>query len=153
MLRHYIIAIVFSLLLIPAIPASAEFYQYVDSKGITHFTDNISTIPTEYQSQLEQHEEIILLPEEDSDIDKLTSERKILLDKKEALNKKFETLAAEKKELENTKGDMKDEASVARYNDSIRAMNEKIKQYKAEEKRFKAEIERYNKLIEPLTTE
>jgi len=195
MSQHFKIAIVCSLLLMITIPSSAEFYQYVDSKGITHFTDSISTIPTEYKSQLERHPKIISLQKEsvyietddseagiqdfffetdnqtyddtaiatDSDfteskpialksaekakysgISKLVPERKILIDKKQALNKKFEMLAAEKQQLEKNKGDMRNEESIARYNKRVKKMNEKIKLYKKEEKRFKTEIEIYN---------
>lgn len=66
MLRHFKIAGACLFLLFFSIPASAEFYQYVDSKGITHFTDNISTIPTRYQSQLTRHHETVTFPDENS---------------------------------------------------------------------------------------
>ncbi len=62
--EYFKITIVCSLLLFLAIPSSAEFYQYVDSKGITHFTDKISTIPTRYQSQLESRLARNTLPNE-----------------------------------------------------------------------------------------
>ncbi|MBC2714656.1 MAG: DUF4124 domain-containing protein [Desulfobacteraceae bacterium] len=197
MIGHFKIAIVCSLLLILAIPASAEFYQYVDTNGITHFTDNVLTIPTEYRSQLERHPEIVTIPEENpyaeytaadssdtdfteeepfmlepetapveegidissekiakpSGITKLVAERKILQDKKEALNKKFEMLMAEKQQIENSKGDMKDEASAAQYNERVREMNVKIQQYKEEEKRFKLELDKFNASIKPPETE
>lgn len=61
----YHIAVLFSLLLlIVPWPAAAEFYQYVDSKGITHFTDNPSTIPPQYQSQIDDHQEVFKNREE-----------------------------------------------------------------------------------------
>ncbi len=42
------------LLCFQAIPTSAEIYKYIDDNGIIHYTDNLTTIPSEYRSQLEQ---------------------------------------------------------------------------------------------------
>ncbi len=38
-------------------PASAELYKYVDQKGIVHYTDTKSTIPSQYLPQIETYEE------------------------------------------------------------------------------------------------
>jgi len=45
MSKYFIIAIFSLLPLIIGLPATAEFYQYVDGNGITHLTDNPTTIP------------------------------------------------------------------------------------------------------------
>jgi len=163
------------LLLILSLPATAEFYEYVDNKGITHFTDNRSTIPPQYQSQIEQYGEKVSrqrLTKKDfprktgnapsvdvrSDIDdelaakpaeisKLAEKQKILLDKKQALNKKFELLMTEKQALEKRRETITDKREIVRHNIRVREINQKIRKFKKEEKGFKSEIERYNELI------
>ena len=51
-------AISLLLFIAAAQPVSAEFYKYVDSRGITHFTDTFSTIPPQYQAQIARHADI-----------------------------------------------------------------------------------------------
>jgi len=161
---YFKIAIISSLLLIYAIPSSAEFYQYVDNKGITHFTDKVSTIPAKYQLQVGSHHKTITIPKESHypeyekihpskiklkipKITKLLAQKNMLLKQKKVMNQKFETLMAEKQQIESSKGNMKDEESMARYNKRVKEMNKKIRQYKDEEKRFKLKIGKFNKSI------
>jgi len=169
MLGYFKIAIVCSVLVFSAIPSSAEFYQYVDSKGITHFTDKFSTIPAKYQSQVDRHhEEIITLPEEvpypeymepheikskTPKISGLKTEKSVLLDKKKAMNQKFEMLMAEKQEIESSKENVADKEDIIIYNRRVKEINKKIRQYKEEENRFQSEIERYNESITYLIAE
>ena len=90
-------------------PVSAEFYKYVDSRGITHFTDTFSTIPPQYQAQIARHADIsppleIMQTKKNQrspapvpgEISELAIKQQRLLDKKEILNKKYEVLMAEK---------------------------------------------------------
>ena len=43
-----------ALLLIGALPAAAEMYKYIDSKGRMHFTQDIGQVPPEYRNQVER---------------------------------------------------------------------------------------------------
>ena len=38
-------------------PVSAEFFKYVDKNGVTHFVDDLSKIPTEYQDARQSYQE------------------------------------------------------------------------------------------------
>lgn len=168
--EYFKITIVCSLLLFLAIPSSAEFYQYVDSKGITHFTDKISTVPTQYQSQLERHHARNTLPnglpypeyEENQPAEikskapklaTLSSEKSRLLDQKKILDQGFEILLAEKQRIESNKSTMQDKESILTYNKKVKEINEKIQLYKKDENRFISELERYNESIDFLLAE
>lgn len=170
MLGYFKFVIVCSLLLIFAIPAYAEFYQYVDSKGITHYTDKISTIPATYLSQLQIRYERITLPEElpypeyeetqpaaikskTPKIAKLRSEKNRLLDQKKRMDIGFEVLIAEKQQIESRKDNRQDKESILTYNKKVQEINKQIQLYKKEEKRFIIELESYNKSIVPLTVD
>jgi hypothetical protein len=164
-----------SLSLVPfiaVISAGAELYHYVDNKGITHCTDNISTIPDQYASQIEFHRKAIsshdenkalLNPDESventgkkiggpSERAKLIAEKKRLISKKTALDQKFESLTAEKNEIGNNK-DLTDENSIALYNARVKLINQKIRQYKQEEENFIAELTTYNNAVTRLETQ
>jgi len=90
-------------------------------------------------SKINQKDESIILA-------KLESNRKLLSNKKKALNKKFMSLMKEKQEIENSV-DEDDEKSVQKYNENVKKLNLKIKLYKKEKKFLQAEIERYNDAI------
>jgi len=55
--RMALLCLIFSVLL--AVPASATCYRYVDDKGIAHYTDDFSTIPEQYQLQIEPDPEFV----------------------------------------------------------------------------------------------
>jgi hypothetical protein len=76
----------------------------------------------------------------------LQTTRKLLAEKKESLNKKFQTLIKEKQEIENSV-DEDDEKSVIKYNENVKKLNIKIKQYKKHKKILQAKIEKYNDTI------
>jgi hypothetical protein len=84
----------------------------------------------------------------DMDLAKLIERRTILADKKEALNKEFDTLMKERQRLDAGKNNLKDPASIDQYNQDVKELNEKIKRYKEKERALKEEIEHYNEAIE-----
>jgi len=191
------LAIMSLLLFIFAIPSSAEFYQYIDNKGITHFTDKISTIPATYQPQVNREHKRNSLPEElpypehaDNDlkesdgqsitaatfsagigstektavqkmqqlpakipskipiIKELQLEKSRLLEQKKVLEQKFDMLMAEKQQIENRKGDLKNKENILLYNQNVKKVNKRIRLYREEENHFMEELARYNKSIE-----
>lgn len=165
MRRHLKIVILGGLLLILAVPATAEFYEYVDNKGITHFTDNRSTIPPRYQSQIEQYADIVpgqsgmgkgssRKPDDTSSVDghsniadELAEKHTLLLNKKQALNKKFEMLMTEKQALEKRRETITDKRGRVRHNLRVREVNQKIRKFKISEKQFLNEINNFNTAV------
>ena len=162
---YFNIAIMFSVVLILAVPSHAEFYQYVDNKGIIHYTDNISTIPAAYQSQVGQRHETNKLPPsvpypefekkapvelKTTSIENYQTRKSKLLDKMKALDNRFEQLVAEKQHVEQSKKDADNKENIIRYNQRVREVNEKIRRYRQEEKLLMAEIQEFNESIGPL---
>jgi len=94
--------------------------------------------------------EIIAEEDENLKLARLQSIRESLAEKKEALNKTFLRLMAEKQALEDNVNE-DDEKSVLEYNKKVKRLNIKIKQYKNEKKRLQAKIEEYNATIRQST--
>ncbi|PIP39285.1 MAG: hypothetical protein COX19_08145 [Desulfobacterales bacterium CG23_combo_of_CG06-09_8_20_14_all_51_8] len=164
MSRNHPLACACLLLISAALPASAEFYQYVDSKGIVHYTDTLSTIPSIYQSHVTQPQQAPVLPGEkiiretgpsasQEDLEEWAATQKNLLEEIEALNRKHKLLTAEKERIENIRADMTDKADIIVYNQKVKGINAKIRKFKEEEKRLMAGIEKYNASLKPLTAE
>ena len=153
-------AISLLLFIAAAQPVSAEFYKYVDSRGITHFTDTFSTIPPQYQAQIAQHADIsppleIMQTKKPAvpapvpgEISELAIKHQRLLDKKEILNKKYEVLMAEKQALENSRQTIESETEIIAYNTRVQQINKKIKWFKIEENQFMTELDQFNRFID-----
>jgi len=149
-------AVIGMLLLFAAAPAMAEFYEYVDARGITHFTDTFSTIPPQYQSQIARRADISVprktkrpdapaaIPDE---ISELAEKQQTLLNKKEKLEKKFEMLMAERQALEKNRQTIKGETHIITHNTRVQKINKKIEQFKIEENQFMTELDQFNRVI------
>jgi outer membrane biosynthesis protein TonB len=88
---------------------------------------------------------------QDAETKKLIDNRKTILEKKGDLDKKFDALIEEKKQLEAGRENLDDEKGIQEYNKNVKRLNEKIKKYKADEDTLRLEIENYNESIKPKT--
>ncbi len=157
-------------LLLFSISASAEYYKYIDKDGNVHYTDDLTAVPENQRTDINEYNEIqsnvvdrqkdenkanapeTLIEEKQSEAKQNTydfSEMKKQLDrKKEALNKEYKTLMDEKKQFQEDKNKLKSRTAAKKYNNSVSKFNEKIEDYKRRKKEFDAEVEKYNSQVE-----
>jgi uncharacterized membrane-anchored protein YhcB (DUF1043 family) len=146
--------------------ASAEFYRYVDEKGNVHYTDDLSTVPKDQQSEIYEYNESLnitndnqkdeqnsLGPQHSSEEKQVRNqdeaaelaEIKRELDRKKAeLEKEYQALAKEKEQIAKDKKKVRNRIAAKKQNKIISEYNERVKDYEARKKIFNAEVEQYN---------
>jgi hypothetical protein len=157
-------------LLLFSISASAEYYKYIDKDGHVHYTDDLTAVPENQRTDINEYNEI-----QSSDVDRQKdenavkppdtsiekkqsetkqdefdfSEMKKQLDlKKEALNKEYETLMDEKKQFQQDKDKLSSKTAARRYNKAVSEFNGRLEDYQQRKKEFNAEVERYNDQVQ-----
>lgn len=148
----------FSVLLF-CLPASAQFYRYVDEQGVVRFTDDLDKIPEKQRSKVTSFEESksknvpseSLQQEENKGSDNApTAER---------FNKKIEELEGKRRQLDAEykalmekkeaiiKMDKKTRVGIIKYNETITKLNEEIQIYENKRLAFDKEVEAHNEMI------
>jgi peptidoglycan hydrolase CwlO-like protein len=153
-----------------SISASAEYYKYIDKDGNVHYTDDLTAVPENQRTNINEYNEIQSnVTDSQKEQDKVKppdasieekqagtndgtfdfSEMKKGLDrKKEELNKEYEALMDQKKQLQEEKGKLRNRTAAKKYNNSVLEYNEKIEDYQKRKKEFDAEVESYNNQVE-----
>lgn len=137
------IALTGLLLFIFTTPVRCEYYQYVDQKGVKHFTDNISQIPEDQRKNLNIYQSI-KSPEKEPAAEpdnKMTAES--LTIQRAELDKKYNDLIAKKQKLE----DQKKEINETRYNELVNELNREIRQYQIENDTYKDLVIQFNNKV------
>jgi exonuclease VII large subunit len=159
-------------LLVLSLPlwASAEFYRYIDENGNIHYTDDLSTVPenqqsdiyeygesqrNEYDNQENEQSAVKSKPlfeekqtQDQNETDDLTETKRRLDRKKEEFDKEYKALMQERARIAKDNKNLKSRSAAKKYNKSISKFNEKIADYETRKKVFDAEVEEYNARVQ-----
>jgi len=158
--------LIFLILMSFSMSASAEFYRYVDEKGNVHYTDDLSMVPknqqtdiyeyTESQSntddnQEDEQKELKSQPLtkekqtwDQDEANDLTEIKRSLDRKKQEFDKEYKALMKEKEQIAKDKKKIRSSIVAKKHNKIISKFNEKIEDYERRKKVFNAEVEKYN---------
>ena len=160
-------------IIVTALPVFAEYYQYRDSSGNVRFTDNLYEVPADQRSEIKTYESVQreALPDSVSDNNAaslsdssdmrdetatVTSTYEQELQSKVAeldrlqseLNRKFQSLQAEKKKVEAQKPDPNASSKeMGPYIERVEELNDKIKKYKEQRDEFNQKVRELNSQI------
>lgn len=158
----------FICLLLVSLPlsSSAEFYRYIDEKGNIHYTDDLSTVPENQQTDIYEYGEFqrnaydnqkdeqsaakseLLFEEsrarDQNEANDLVETKRRLDRKKREFDNEYKALMQERNQITTDNKNLKSRAAAKKYNKIISKFNEKIADYETRKKVFDAEVEKYN---------
>ncbi len=156
------IALVSFFTLCLSLPASAEFFKYIDENGNVRYTDDFSKVPKDQQTKIRQYntpdyEEPApadagdAASEESSEgadpgkkAEDVIEERARLERVKLELDREFEAIQQERAKLAEQSKKTTTEESRKAYNEKVVELNEKIKKYEEKRQQFNAQVEAFN---------
>lgn len=147
--------------------AIAEFYNYTDDNGVVHYTQDYSTIPDKYKSQIEINQEIQSentdQPENDTGDsqksdrvnagDNFSLKSKELTKRSSELEEMYSRIRQMEKELNEYRKEIntKEEADI--YKERMEDLNDLVKEYENKRSELNKDVEYFNNKIKENTEE
>ena len=155
------------LMLLFCYPASvsAEFYKYFDENGNVHFTDDYNRVPVDQRPNVQGYTESISPEEADEDAgapkneesagnektedsaSEFAKQLKNLDERKEALDKEYQSLIEENSQLEKMRKTAKTADDVKKYNQNVNDLNKKLQAHDQKRQVYASDVEAYNAKI------
>ena len=165
MKKIFIVCMVIIILPMLTASPSAKIYKYIDKNGQKRWTDDLSQIPVEQRESAEQIESIgndsqkastnpdnhetDAIPETDPSDDTTDLTLESLLKEKSALEKQYQRIVEERKQIEAIKAQKGDATQREELRKKISVYNAKTKQYEIRLEAYNAKADAYNKKINP----
>lgn len=128
----------------------AEYYQYIDTDGVKHYTDDLSQVPASQRTDLNTYQSIqSQSPDEEIPSDTKTEEKdstgtfESLMVEKEKLDKEYDALNTKKEGLVEQQKTL----STEEYNAQVTQLNMEAKQYQGRRDDYNKRVTQYNEEI------
>ena len=152
-----------------AMPSAAEIYKYVDSNGVTIYTDNLSEVPADHRDDVQSYKEIKSsdsLPnnrriqkketsqEETPEINSVPKDKdqntgtlaeiQALNMEKQKLDKEYETLVLQRQALKKNRPSLTTTEELEEFREKVNNLNKQIKAFDLKREVFETKIREFN---------
>lgn len=162
-----IVIVCVAIIILPMLTSSlsARIYKYIDENGQKRWTDDLSQVPVEQRESAEHFEserdvsqdasstpeknETIAKPKAGQPGDTVKLTRESLLKEKSDLEKQYQQIVEERKQIEEIKAQKGDATHRAELRKRISAYNANTEQYEMRLEAYKTKVDAYKKKIMP----
>ncbi|WP_419662820.1 uncharacterized protein Dvar_32970 [Desulfosarcina variabilis str. Montpellier] len=162
-----IVIVCLAIILLPMLTSSlsARIYKYIDENGQKRWTDDLSQVPVEQRESAEHFESVgdasqdassrqeksktDAEPEADQPSHTVELTRESLLNEKSELEKQYQQIVEERKQIEDIKAQKGDATDRKELRERISAYNAKTEQYEMRLEAYKEKVDAYKKKIMP----
>jgi vacuolar-type H+-ATPase subunit I/STV1 len=140
-----------------SVPASAEFYRYVDKHGNVLYTDDLSKVPADQRAKAQAYDESHSQPDKPqaspapkvpgpnaAEAQALEAERKQLEEQEQSLNREYDDLMKQRATLDEEKINAVTQAQIKEHNQKIVELNSRIKAYEGKRDAYSEKVKAFN---------